>query len=254
MMMIILMMMMIRRTKFCFENRFENRFKNRFNDRFEERILFFLHCWVRNKLREKMNRAWQRVWSTSASAWSKRMKFRRFSSISSFSFFVDVYDSFCFEHHEILHILRILFWWWTFNKRFFNVLILRIDCILKSKNIDFRCDHIVSNCSIAWFCNYEKIFRTCEFRRFRRNVVEWLRWSFRRKWISAQRWFIHFRRERSSSIISWRQFLSQSILIFSSYLHRLTFQWRSSCCDRHWKRKCWFWSNASKSRKCSIAF
>jgi hypothetical protein len=145
--MLILMMMMIRKTKFYFKNRFESRFENRSDDRFERRVLFFLHCWVRNKSRKKMNKAWQRVWSTSASAWSKRMKFRRFSSISSFSFFVDVYDSFCFEHHEILYILRILFWWWTFDKRFFDALTFRIDRILRSKDIDFRCDHIVSNCS-----------------------------------------------------------------------------------------------------------
>jgi hypothetical protein len=133
-------------------------------------IHFFLHCWVRNKLREKTNKAWQRIWSTSA--WQNKMKFRQFSSISSFSSFVDVCDNSCFEYHEIFYILRILFWWWIFDKYFFDDLIFRIDRILKLKNIDFRCDHIVNNCSIAWFCSYEKIFRTCEFRHLRQNVVE----------------------------------------------------------------------------------
>ncbi len=160
-MMLILMlilMMLIRKTRFCSETR---------------KILLFLHCWVRDELRKMMNRAWERVWLTSA--WQNRMKCRRFSSISSSSSFADVCDSVCFELHETLHILRILFWWWTFDKRFSDVLILRIDRILRSKDIDFRCDHIVNNYSIAWFCNYEKIFCTCEFRRLRRNVVEWLR-------------------------------------------------------------------------------
>jgi hypothetical protein len=137
---------------------------------------------------------------------------------------------------------------------FFNDLNFRIDRILKSKDIDFRCDHIVSNYNIAWFCSYEKIFRTCEFRRLRRDVVEWLRWSSRRRWISARRWFIRLRRERLFSIILCKQFLSQSILIFSSYLHQSTFRWRSSCCDRHEKRKCWFWQNASKFQKFSFVF
>jgi hypothetical protein len=107
-------------------------------------------------------------------------------------------------------------------------MIFRIDRILRSKDIDFRCDHIVNNCNIAWFCSYEKIFRKCEFLRFRRDVVEWLRWSSRRKWISTLRWFVHFRRERLSSIISWRQFLSSSIRVFSSYLHQSASRWRSS--------------------------
>ncbi len=177
------------------------------------------------------------------------MRNRRLSSISSFSSSADVCDNVCFELHEILHILRILLWWWTSDKRFFDALIFRIDRILRSKDIDFRCDHIVNNCSIAWFCSYEKISRKCEIFRLRRNVVEWLRWSSRRKWILALRWFVHLRRERLSSIISWRQFLSSSIRIFWSYLHQSTSRWRSSCCDRHEERKYWFWSNASELRK-----
>jgi hypothetical protein len=96
------------------------------------------------------------------------------------SIFVDlVFFIFCWRIRQFLfraswdfHILRILFWWWTSDKRFFNALILRIDRILKSKNIDFRCDHIVNNCSIAWFCSYEKISRTCEFRRLRRDHLQ----------------------------------------------------------------------------------
>jgi nitrogen fixation-related uncharacterized protein len=230
--------------RFCSEDRSENCSETR-------EILLFLHCWVKDEFRKMTNKAWQRVWSTSV--WQNKMRFRRFSSISSFSFFVDVYDSSCFEHHEALHILRILFWWWTFDKRFFDDLILRIHRILRSKDIDFRCDHIVNNCNIVWFCSYERISRTCEFRRLRRNVVEWLRWSSRRKWISVRRWFVRLRRERLSSVISCKQFLSQSILIFSSYLHQSTSRWRLSCCDRHEKRKCWFWQNASKSRKFSTA-
>ncbi len=237
----LILMMLILKTRFCFEIRSKIRSENRSENHHETRkILLFLHCWVRNEFLKKMNRTWQRIWLTSASVWQKRMRFRRLSSISSFSFSVDVCDNSCFERHEILHILRILFWWWTFDKRFFNVLIFRIDRILRSKNIDFRCDHIVNNCSIAWFCSYEKIFRRCEFLRLKRNVVWWLRWSSRRKWISALRWFVHFRRERLSSIISWRQFLSSSIHIFLSYLHQSAFRWRSLCCDRHEKRECWF--------------
>jgi hypothetical protein len=121
-------------TRFCSENRSEARDIN-----------FLLHCWMKNELREVENKAWQRVWSTSA--WRNKMKCRRFSLILSSSYYVDVCDNFCFELHEILHILRILLWWWTFDKRFFDVLILRINRFWKRKTLIF--DVIISSIIVA---------------------------------------------------------------------------------------------------------
>jgi hypothetical protein len=90
--------MLIRNARFFLENRSEDRFKTR-------DIHFFLHCWVKNESQETADKTRQRVWSTSA--WQKRMRCRRFSSIFSSSFFVDVCDNVCFERHETFYILRI---------------------------------------------------------------------------------------------------------------------------------------------------
>jgi hypothetical protein len=132
-------------------------------------ILFLSHCCALN------NRQWSfRVfylftrWDWFRS--STKLRFYlltclRFSA-ELFLFVIFFYVLFC-SRSTIFHlstvasiIAKSLFHTisFQFDKRFSDARTFRIDRTLRTKNIDFRCDHIVSNYSIAWFLRYEKIF------------------------------------------------------------------------------------------------